>query len=111
MKLHSLIGRGVAALTFLAIASAHADAIYTVRQTFSVKDIPAGSKQVRGWFWMPEDRPGQKVLEFRVVEAPESLRITRDPRYGRSWLYAEATASSTKPLPVVTEFKFIRQEI
>lgn len=114
MKLHSLIGRGtpiaLAALTYITAASAHADAIYTVRQTFSVKDLPSDSKQVRGWFWMPEDRPGQKVLEFRVVEAPKSFRITRDPRYGRSWLYADAP-SKGQPLQVVTEFKLLREKI
>src|ERR1044071_8887680 len=75
---------------------ATADATYTVRQSFAVKDLPEGAKKVRGWFWMPEDRPEQRVLEFRVVNAPESLRITRDPRYGRSWLYAEVNAD--KPL-------------
>jgi transglutaminase-like putative cysteine protease len=90
---------------------ATADSVYTVRQSFAVKDLPDGAKHVRGWFWMPEDRPEQRVLEFRVVEAPESLRITRDPRYGRSWLYAEAKASSDKPLRVVTEFKVLRRKV
>jgi transglutaminase-like putative cysteine protease len=91
------------------VQTTQADAIYTVRQTFSLKDLPEGGKQVRGWFWMPEDRPGQKVLEFTVLEAPDSFRITRDPRYGRSWIYAESAAS--KPLSVVTEFKVLRQKI
>lgn len=87
------------------------DTTYTVRQTFSVKDLPEGAKQVRGWFWMPEDRAEQRVLEFQVVEAPESFRITRDPRYGRSWLYAEANANPEKPLRIVTEFKILRRKI
>ena len=86
-----------------------ADTIYTVRQTFSVPDVEKG--HVRGWFWMPEDRPGQKVLDFRIVEAPETLEITRDPKYGRSWLYAEGKADKAKPLKVVTEFKVLRQKI
>jgi hypothetical protein len=42
------------------IQTAQADAVYTVRQTFTLKDVPEGGKQVRGWFWMPEDRPGPK---------------------------------------------------
>jgi transglutaminase-like putative cysteine protease len=88
-----------------------ADSIYTVRQTFSVKDLPAGAKQIRGWFWMPEDRPEQRVTEFRVVQAPETFRITRDPRYGRSWLYAEAAVNADKPLRVETEFKLMRRKI
>lgn len=91
--------------------SARAETIYTVRQTFAVKDLPEGSKHVRGWFWMPEDRPEQQVLDFRVTEAPSSVRITRDPRYGRSWLYAEAPATAGKPLRVVTEFKVVRRKV
>jgi transglutaminase-like putative cysteine protease len=87
------------------------DTAYTVRQSFEVKDVPAGAKQVRAWFWMPEDGPEQRVLKFRVVEAPETLRITRDPRYGRSWLYAEGTANTGKPLRIVTEFEVVRSKI
>ncbi len=101
----------VALVGWLACGSAMADTIYTVRQTYTVKDLPADAKNVRGWFWMPEDRPEQSVLEFRITEAPESLRITRDPRYGRSWIYAEAAASSSKPLRVVTEFKVLRRSV
>jgi transglutaminase-like putative cysteine protease len=91
--------------------SALSETVYTVRQTFEVKEVPTDAKRVRGWFWMPEDRPGQRVLEFRVVDAPESLRITRDPGYGRSWLYAESEANPEKPLLVVTEFKVIRERV
>lgn len=99
-----------ALVSLFSVCSVRADALYTIQQTFSVKDLPAGSKKVRGWFWMAEDRPGQKVLEFRVIEAPESFRITRDPHYGRSWIYAEAAASESKPLRVVTEFKVLREK-
>lgn len=100
----------VALLGTLACPSAVADTVFTVKQTFTVKDLPEGAKTVRGWFWMPEDRPEQKVLDFRVTEAPASLRITRDPRYGRSWLYAESTADA-KPLRMVTEFKVQRRAV
>ena len=95
----------------LSAASMSADTVFTVRQTFSVPDVKSDAKEVRGWFWMPEDRPGQKVLEFKVVEAPENLKITRDPKYGRSWLYAQVPANPAKPLKVVTEFKVLRQNI
>jgi len=106
---------GLAALGLLAGGSwpirAMADTVYSVRQTYTVKDLPQDAEQVRGWFWMPEDRPEQRVLEFRVVEAPDSLRVTRDPRYGRNWLYAEVAASQQKPLRVVTEFKLLRRKV
>jgi len=85
--------------------------VYTVRQSYVVDELPAGAQQVRGWFWMPEDRPEQRVLEFRVVEAPDTLRITRDPRYGRSWLYAEGPANADQPLRIVTEFKVLRSKV
>lgn len=88
-----------------------ADTIFTVRQTFTAPEAASGDKEVRGWFWMPEDRPEQKVLDFRVVEAPKNWRITRDPKYGRSWVYAEAAADPAKPLKVVTEFKVLRRAV
>ncbi len=93
------------------LQTALADATYTVRQSYSVKDLPDGAKRVRGWFWMPEDRPEQRVVDFRVIEAPESFRITRDPRYGRSWLYAEAAANPDKPLRIITEFRLLRKRV
>ena len=60
---------------------------YSVRHQMAVKDLPADAKQVRIWFWMPEDTPEQKVLDFKITEAPEGVRITRDPTYGRSWIH------------------------
>lgn len=95
---------------FLAGGPALGETWYTVQQSFEVNEVPAGARQVRGWFWMPEDGPDQRVLEFRVVEGPSSLRVTRDPRYGRSWLYAEAPAGGG-PLRIVTEFKVVRQKL
>ena len=88
-----------------------AESLFTVRQTFTITNLPPDADQVRGWFWMPEDRPGQRVLEFRIVEAPDSVRITRDPNYGRSWIYAEAPANARKSLRVVTEFQVARERL
>src|SRR5689334_17418877 len=115
----SFSSAGAAALAFasqmiwatLALQPVQADTVYAVHQGFSVTNVPADAKQVRGWFWMPEDRPEQRVTEFRVVQAPETFRITRDPRYGRSWLYAEAAVSADKPLRIETEFKLVRRKI
>lgn len=111
---HSPVARLVVCALLLSGFSAsrsYADTTYVVRQTFTVKDLPKDAKKVRGWFWMPEDRPEQKVSEFRVVEAPDSFQITRDPRYGRSWIYADAKASADQPLRVVTEFKVTRRSV
>src|SRR5262245_9348707 len=69
-----------------------AETTYDVGHPFAVKDVPAGAKRVRVWFWMPEDRPEQKVLDFRITSAPEGARVTRDPGYGRSWVHVDAAA-------------------
>jgi transglutaminase-like putative cysteine protease len=91
--------------------TAFADTLYTVRQSYTVNDLPKDAKSVRGWFWMPEDRPEQQVLDFRVVESPSSFRVSRDSRYGRSWLYAEAAADPNRPLRIVTEFRIVRRTV
>ena len=102
----------VCALSLLfSAATVRADSVFTIRQTYTVTNMPEGAKQVRGWFWMPEDRPEQRVLEFTVVEAPESVRITRDSTYGRSWIYADAPANPAKPLRVTAEFKVLRRAV
>lgn len=95
----------------LAMPSANSDALYKVRQTYTVKQLPEGAKRVQGWFWMPEDRPGQKVLDFRILEASASARLTRDPGYGRSWVYVDGAADPGQPLRVVTEFTLLRQRL
>jgi transglutaminase-like putative cysteine protease len=100
-----------ALLALVSTATAAADTVFTVRQTYTVPIEDTGAKQVRGWFWMPEDRPEQKVLDFRVVEAPANARVTRDSKYGRSWVYAEAPADPSKPLKVVMEFKVLRKSV
>ena len=92
-------------------APALSETTYSVRHQVAVKDLPADAKQVRVWFWMPEDTPEQKVLDFKVVEAPEGTRITRDAKYGRHWIFAEAPADPAKPPRIVTEFRLRRREV
>jgi transglutaminase-like putative cysteine protease len=60
---------------------------------------------------MPEDTPEQKVLDFKIVEAPEGTRITRDATYGRSWIHADVAADAAKPPKIVTEFRLKRREV
>lgn len=92
-------------------AAPPSETVYEVVQTFEVKDLPADAKRVRLWTWMPEDRSGQKVLDFRVVEGPEGWRVTRDPGYGRLWLHADAAASREKPARFVAAFTLRRTEL
>ena len=37
-------------LSCFTASPSHADTTYVVRQTFTVKDLPADAKKVRGWF-------------------------------------------------------------
>ncbi|MCC7376341.1 MAG: transglutaminase family protein [Verrucomicrobiales bacterium] len=90
--------------------TSRADTLFDVRQSFAVTNVPSNASRVRAWLWMPEDRPEQKVIDFRIVSGPETLRITRDPKYGRSWIYADIPADRG-PLRVVTEFKLLRKKI
>jgi hypothetical protein len=60
---------------------------------------------------MPEDTPEQKVLDFKIVEAPEGVRITRDATYGRSWIHVDVAADAAKPPKIVTEFRLRRREV
>ena len=82
---------------------------YDVVHTLAVKDLPEGAKEIRVWFWMPEDRPEQKVLDFRITAAPEGVRVTRDPAYGRSWVHVAAPAG--EPLRIETAFALRRREV
>lgn len=88
-----------------------AEVTYAVRHQVAVKDLPADAQRVRLWFWMPEDSPEQKVLDFRIVQAPEGVRITRDASYGRAWIHVDVAADPAKPPKVVTEFRLRRREV
>ncbi len=87
------------------------ETVYDVTHSFTVKSLPEGAKNVRIWFWMPEDRPEQKVNDFRIVDAPEGARVTRDAAYGRSWVYAEAAADPKAPPKIVTKFTMTRRAV
>src|SRR5262245_24376081 len=52
---------------------------YRIRQTVALKDVPAGSKEVRLWVPVPADGAWQRVLDRRVVEAPAGWRLERQP--------------------------------
>jgi transglutaminase-like putative cysteine protease len=92
-------------------AFAPSETVFDVNHSITVKDLPEGARQVRVWFWMPEDRPEQTVRDFRLAEAPDGTRLTRDPGYGRSWVYAEAAADPDRPARLVTTFTLARRSV
>lgn len=64
-------------------------ATYRVHHALTVKDIPANSKKVRIWFWIPDDDDCQKLLDLSIRTAPAGYQITRDHQNGHRYLYAE----------------------
>jgi transglutaminase-like putative cysteine protease len=84
--------------------------VYQVTHSLRVTDIPAGSKNARVWFWLPDDDDCQKVLDLDVTDAPAGYKITRDALNGHRYLYAEFD----KPLQAVTvgtAFRFRRTSV
>ena len=118
----ALVRTAAAALFAVSLAAAFAadppaaarrplsETTYRATQTVTVTGVPEGAKSVRVWCWVPEDRPEQKVLDLRVTAAPEGARLERDPKYGRTFLYAEFTGDAVKSPVVTTGFTVLRRE-
>src|SRR5437763_5266514 len=56
--------------------------------TFTVKDIPSGTKRLRVWIPLPQTDPHQTVRVL-AIKAPVKTRTTRDSEYGNRMVYAE----------------------
>lgn len=66
--------------------------------SFTVKDIPAGTKRVRVWIPVPRTDEHQTVRVL-TVKAPGRTRMTQELEYGNRMMYAEIdnpTASQTE---------------
>jgi transglutaminase-like putative cysteine protease len=55
---------------------------------FTVKDIPAGTKQVRVWVPVPQTDQHQSVRLLNV-NAPSKTQMTQEPEYGNHMMYVE----------------------
>ncbi len=109
--MRSLFLCGVALIASAAASACGADpsnATYRVEHTLTIGKIPADSKLVRIWFWLPEDDDCQKLLDLQVKEAPIGYRITRDPSYGHRYLYAEVKEPISPSISLATEFMIRR---
>lgn len=91
-------------------APAPKQAIFNVHHALTVKDIPAGSKKARIWFWFPDDAPQQKILEFSIPTAPAGYKVTRDPVNGHRYLYVEVDNPS-ETVSLTTDFVICREAI
>ena len=90
------------------------EATYRVHHTLTVKDLPAGTKKVRVWFWLPQEDDAQKVLDFTVAQAPAGFRTEVDPATGTTYLYTEISYTESRlPLaatvPITTDFTVCRR--
>ncbi len=58
--------------------------------SFTVKDIPAGTKRLRVWVPVPHTDEHQTVRVLSV-KAPVETHMTQEPQYGNRIMYAEIT--------------------
>ena len=84
---------------------------YSVNHSLTVKEIPQGAKQVRIWFWLPQEDVAQQLLNLTVAKAPGKYSIQRDPTYGSRYLYCEVSNPTTDSVSLMTEFLARRSEL
>jgi transglutaminase-like putative cysteine protease len=99
--------------TAVAAAAPHEEiavATFRVRHSIEVIDLPADARQVRIWCWLPDDDAAQKILDLKVLEAPEGYRISHDATYGHRYLYAETKQPKTS-IPLATLFTIRRSAV
>ena len=105
------------ALGFLLVTAALHDtraedpATYRIVHSLKVKDVPADARQMRVWFWLPDDDEAQKVLDLAVRAPASGYRITRDATNGHRYLYAEFKPAAGQPVAVETNFLVTRREL
>lgn len=82
---------------------------YTVRDAFTVKDIPADTKKVRAWFELPQEEPLQRISDLRIT-APDGYRIETEKFEGNRFLYVEISEPKSASFDVTVEFTLERWE-
>ncbi len=75
---------------------------------FTVKELPAGAKQVRVWAPVPQTDRYQTVLVLRV-KAPAKTQMTREPEFGNRMLYIEML-NPTAEAEFTIEYEVTRRE-
>jgi transglutaminase-like putative cysteine protease len=77
--------------------------------TFTVKDIPAGTKQLRVWVPVPQSDQHQTVRVVSV-KAPGKTRMTHEAEYGNQMMYVEVHDSSVGKAEFALEYEVTRRE-
>lgn len=77
---------------------------YSVHHSLTIKEIPAGTRKVRVWFWLPQEDEYQRVLDLVVTQAPAGYRITQAADGGHTCLYAEVENPTADSISLATDF-------
>ena len=77
--------------------------------SFTVKDIPSGTKRVRVWVPVPHTDQHQTV-RILALKAPVKTRMTQESEYGNRMMYAEIQNPASDKAEFTLEYKVTRSE-
>ena len=77
--------------------------------SFTVKDIPSGTKRVRVWVPVPHTDQHQTV-RILALKAPVKTRMTQESEYGNRMMYAEIQNPASDKAGFTLEYKVTRRE-
>jgi transglutaminase-like putative cysteine protease len=78
--------------------------------SFTVKDIPSGTKQLRVWVPVPQTDTHQSVRILNI-HAPVKTQMTQETEFGNRMMYAEiSNPAADKVLDFTLEYKVTRRE-
>jgi len=77
--------------------------------SLTVKDIPAGAKQVRIWVPVPQSDVHQTVRVLNV-KAPGKTKTTQEPEYGNRMMYVELQNPTSNKAEFTVEYEVTRRE-
>jgi transglutaminase-like putative cysteine protease len=83
-------------------------ATFQAENAFEVK-VPAGTRQVRAWFAIPQGDAAQEVKDLQV-SCPHPFEVVADSE-GNWILFVEAKGEAVEPFKVVETFTVTRREI
>lgn len=80
---------------------------FKIRQTVTLKDVPADARDVRLWVPIPADGAWQHVLSRRVVDAPAGWSLVHQPESGADVVVVKTKGGGSPT--VVVETTVVRQ--
>lgn len=77
--------------------------------SFTVKEIPAGTKRLRVWAPVPQTDQHQTVRVI-AVKAPAKVLMTHEPEYGNRMMYVEIQNPTLDKAEFTIEYQITRRE-